>query len=176
MTVARWLRLALAVIALGLADARMRGDAGAQTPPATGRATTAPASRHGTPKSWRFTWPSGDSAKGRAVFQKLECYSCHEVRGERFPAPTDRSRVGPELSAMAPLHPPEYLAEAIINPGAVIEPNHGYAAPDGSSKMPSYADSLTVQEAIDLVAYLRQLRSPGPSAPTPGGHSGHASP
>jgi hypothetical protein len=30
--------------------------------------------------------------------------------------------------------------------------NHGYAAPDGSSKMPSYGDSLTLQETIDLVA------------------------
>src|SRR5215468_1092985 len=42
--------------------------------------------KHGTPVGWRFTWPKGDAARGRDVFVKLECQSCHEVRGERFPA------------------------------------------------------------------------------------------
>jgi hypothetical protein len=42
-----------------------------------------PHEQHGTPKGWKFTWPKGDPVKGRAVFAKLECYSCHEVRGER---------------------------------------------------------------------------------------------
>ena len=55
---------------------------------------------HGMPKGWRFTLPKGDPAKGRGVFQKLECYSCHEVRGERFPTPNDPGRAGPELSVM----------------------------------------------------------------------------
>ena len=97
------------------------------------------------------------------MFQKLECYSCHEVRGERFPAPSDSARAGPELSMMGPLHPPEFFAESIINPSAVVERGRGYGAADGSSKMPSYGDSLTVQETIDLVAYLRQLRPPAAS-------------
>jgi hypothetical protein len=78
---------------------------------------------------------------------------------------------------MGLLHPPEYLAEAVINPSAVIEPGRGYAASDGSSKMPSYNDAVTVQEVVDLVAYLRALRLPaGPAGPrggTPGGHQGH---
>jgi mono/diheme cytochrome c family protein len=123
--------------------------------------------RHGTPEGWRFSWPKGDPAKGREVFIKLECYSCHEVRGERFPVPTEPTKLGPELSAMGPVHEPEYFAEAIINPSAVIEPGKGYEAPDGSSKMPSYNDSVTVQEVIDLVAYLRSL------APPAGATEGH---
>src|SRR5262249_7972884 len=126
--------------------------------------------KHGTPVGWRFTWPKGDAARGRDVFVKLECQSCHEVRGERFPAPTEPDKVGPELSAMGPLHEPEYFAEAIINPSAVIERGKGYEAPDGSSKMPSYNDSVTVQEVIDLVAYLRSL-TPPPGAT--GGHEQH---
>jgi hypothetical protein len=56
--------------------------------------------QHGTPKGWKLTWPKGDPAKGRAVFAKLECYSCHEVRGEKFPAPKEKEKVGPELSMM----------------------------------------------------------------------------
>jgi cytochrome c1 len=177
MAVARWLMLTLVLagFVLGLAGGREAGHADAQvSAPAPGRETApAPPPVHQTPEGWRFTWPTGDPAKGRQVFQKLGCYSCHEVRGERFPAPSDRGRVGPELSVMGRLHPPEYFAEAIINPGAIVEPNRGYASADGSSKMPSYGESLTVQETIDLVAYLRQLRPPAASAPGQGGSRGH---
>jgi len=126
---------------------------------------------HGTPPGWRFSWPPGDPARGRVVFVKLECYSCHEVAGERFPAPSDRAKIGPELSRMAAVHEAEYFAEAIIRPSAVIEPGKGYEAADGSSKMPSYNDSVTVQEVVDLVAYLRSLRPPaGGGDAAPDGH------
>jgi mono/diheme cytochrome c family protein len=129
-----------------------------------------PHEQHGTPTGWKFTWPKGDPMKGRAVFAKLECYSCHEVRGEKFPAPKEKEKVGPELSMMGPLHEVDYFAEAIINPSAVIEKGKGYQAPDGSSKMPSFNDSLNVQELIDLVAFLRALKPPSGGA---GGHAGH---
>lgn len=114
---------------------------------------------HGTPEGWKFTWPAGDPVRGQEVFVKLECYACHEVKGEKFPAP-DPGRVGPELSFMAPMHPPEYFAEAIINPSAAIEEGKGYRASDGKSKMPSYNELVTVQEVIDLVAYLKGLKGP----------------
>ncbi len=126
---------------------------------------------HGTPEAWRFSWPAGNPPAGREVFVKLECYTCHEVKGETFPAPDpgpDPGKVGPELSAMAPLHPEEYFAEAIINPNAVVEEGKGYRAPDGKSKMPSYNDLVTVQEIMDLVAYLKGLKADG-QAPSPGG-------
>jgi hypothetical protein len=79
---------------------------------------------------------------------------------------------------MGPLHPPEYFAEAVINPSAVIEPGRGYAAADGSSRMPSYNDTVTVQEVVDLVAYLNALRPPaagpaGPGGGTAGSHDAH---
>lgn len=122
---------------------------------------------HATPPGWKFTLPHGDVAKGRAAFGKFECHACHEVKGESFPAPKERDAVGPELSAMGPLHDSAYFAESIINPSASIEKGKGYAAADGSSKMPSYNDSLTVQELIDLVAYLGALKPPVGSA---GGH------
>jgi Cytochrome c len=125
---------------------------------------------HRTPKGWKFRWPKGDPIRGREAFAKLECHSCHEVRGEQFPGPTRSDMLGPELSQMGALHEPEYFAEALINPSAVIEKGKGYQAADGSSKMPSFNESMTVQEAIDLVAFLRALR-PGPRKP--GGHRGH---
>jgi mono/diheme cytochrome c family protein len=135
----------------------------AQQPPAVGHGD------HATPAEWKFKWPKGNPAKGRQVFVKIECYSCHEVRGESFPAPSEKGKVGPELSQMGPLHEVEYFAEAIINSSASIEKGKGYDAADGSSKMPSYNDSVTVQEVIDLVAYLRALRPP---AQGPLGHGG----
>jgi len=178
MAPARWptILLALAGLALGVAAERSISLAAAQAPPPGKTLPPAAPHVHGTPKGWRFTWPPGDPARGREVFQKLECYSCHEVQGEQFPGPSDTTHLGPELSAMGPMHPPEYLAEAIINPSAVIERNHGYAAADGSSKMPSYSDALTLQETIDLVAYLKQLKPPAAAAPMPGGHAGHTMP
>ena len=136
-----------------------------QAPPARPR----PHGEHGTPDGWRFAWPKGDPRRGRTIFAKLECYTCHEVQGEKFRAPTDTDKVGPELSMMGPLHEAEYFAEAIVNPNAVIEKGKGYQAADGSSKMPSFNDSLSVQELIDLVAYLRALKPPAGSQ----GHRGH---
>jgi mono/diheme cytochrome c family protein len=128
-----------------------------------------PHAQHGTPKGWRFTWPKGDIAKGRAAFAKFECYACHEVKGETFPAPREPDKVGPELSVMGPLHEVDYFAESVLNPGAVIERGKGYQAADGSSKMPSFNDSMTAQELIDLVAYLRALKPPQGGQ----GHRGH---
>jgi mono/diheme cytochrome c family protein len=75
---------------------------------------------------------------------------------------------------MGPAHEAEYFVEAIINPNAVVERGKGYEAADGSSKMPSFNDTLTVQELLDLVAYLRTLRPPPPSSGAVGEQGGHA--
>jgi len=168
--------LCLAAVALITAAVALTLSAVQAQPPAQpGRAPAPrpapdPHAGHGTPKGWKFTLPKGDPAKGREVFAKLECYACHEVKGERFPAPTEQAKIGPELSQMAPLHAAEFFAEAVINPSAVIDKGKGYQGADGSSKMPSFNDSMTVQEAIDLVAYLRSLK---PVTGAPAGHRGH---
>jgi len=138
------------------------------TPPAAGAGTPVRISMDelhrngGVPPGWRFSWPAGDAAKGRAVFIKLECYQCHEVKGESFPPVTpDPTRHGPGLSGMGGHHPAEYFAESIINPNAVIVTGAGHTGPDGLSIMPDYRDSLTLAETIDLVAYLRSLTGGG---------------
>ena len=68
-----------------------------------------------------------------------------------------------------PLHDAEYFAESIVSPSKVIEPGKGYAVKDGSSKMPSFNDSMTVQELVVLVAYLKGLTPP----PAHKAHCGH---
>jgi mono/diheme cytochrome c family protein len=117
---------------------------------------------HGMAADWKFTLPAGDAAAGRKVFVEAECYKCHEVKGEKFPAVAEKEKgVGSELSQMAGMHPVEFFAESIINPNAVIDPKGkelGYLGEDGKSKMPDYSDVLTAKQVTDLAAYLASLK------------------
>lgn len=166
--------LALALTSLGIGGDIASGQQSGQRKQSPGQRTPEKKKKsddeeHGRLKGWRFTLPKGgDPVKGRAVFMKLECFSCHEVKGETFPPPSPGGTIGPELSAMAAHHPPEFFAESIINPGAVIEKGRGYEGPDGTSKMPSFNEDITVTDLLDLVAYLVNLKPPAASAsPTP---------
>lgn len=114
----------------------------------------APETHH--PRGWRFTMPKGDAAKGRAVFEKFECYECHEVRGEKFPYPIESA---PELSQMGPLHPVEYFAESVIDPDAVIP--RRFRNSQGKSPMTDFTDKMTVRELIDVSAYIASLSPKG---------------
>jgi uncharacterized protein involved in high-affinity Fe2+ transport len=111
----------------------------------------------GVPPGWKFTLPKGNPKAGRAIFSRLECFKCHEVRPD-FPL-EDRARgeTGPDLTDMGSHHPPEYFGESILDPNAVIVAGPGYVGPDGRSIMPDFRDSLTLGEWIDLVAYVRSL-------------------
>lgn len=112
----------------------------------------------GVPKGWTFLLPPGNAAEGRKVFAAMECFACHEVKGEQWPqADRQPADVGPALSGMGSQHPAEYFAESIVNPNRVILQGPGYTGADGSSKMPGYADTMTVRQLVDLVAYLKSL-------------------
>jgi Cytochrome c/Fe2+ transport protein len=112
----------------------------------------------GVPPGWRFTVPAGDPNAGRAAFRKLECYQCHTIQGEPFPQASNApSTSGPDLTGMGGHHPAEYFAESILNPNAVIVTGPGYSDARGLSTMPDYRESSTVEELIDLVAYLKSL-------------------
>lgn len=113
---------------------------------------------HGMPVDWKFTLPTGDPVEGRKIFVDMECYKCHEVKGETFPTvAAEGGAIGPELSQTAAMHPVEFFAESIINPNAVIDPEDkakGYLGEDGRSKMLDYNDLLTAKQLVDLAAYL----------------------
>jgi len=110
----------------------------------------------GVPPGWKFALPAADPVKGRTAFVDFECFSCHQVKGEKFP-PGKTGDVGPELTGMGGRHPTDYFLESIVNPNAVIVEGPGFTGPDGLSKMPDYRDSMTVAQLIDLVAYLKSL-------------------
>jgi mono/diheme cytochrome c family protein len=113
----------------------------------------------GVPKGWKFLIPPGDPAKGRDVFVTMECFACHEVKGEDFPKASKRAHEpGPDLTGMGSHHPSEYFAESIVNPNRVIVQGQGYTGQDGMSKMPDYSDAMTVHQLVDVVAYLKSLK------------------
>jgi mono/diheme cytochrome c family protein len=116
-------------------------------------------SHGGTPPGWRFRIPEGDVAGGREAFVKMECFACHNIDGEKFPKKEkDPAKVGPDLSGKGAMHGDRaYFFESLINPNRVIVKGPGYVK-EGNSIMPSYADSMTLQEAVDLVAYLKSLK------------------
>ncbi len=127
----------------------------------------------GVPPGWQFTLPTGDPDTGREVFVTVQCYTCHNIAGETFPAYPPRSQeMGPDLTGMGAHHPAAYFAESIINPNAVITTGKGYTGQDGLSRMPEYNHDLTIDQLIDLVAYLKSLREPAPHASH--GAMGHA--
>jgi len=127
---------------------------------------------HGMSSDRKFTLPKGDPAEGRKIFVEVECYKCHEVKGEKFPALAEGEKgVGPELSEMAGMHPSEFFAESIINPNAVIDPDAkklDYVGEDGNSKMPDYNSVLTVKQVTDLASYIASLKGLKPTE-----HTGH---
>jgi hypothetical protein len=106
------------------------------------------------PKGWAFTWPEGDAKFGKTVFMDMKCYACHamEIPGEKL---VSRSKgAGPDLTAYAGL-PKEYLAESIIRAHTIVAAP-GYTVKEGRAAMGEYNHFLTVQEVIDLVAFLKQ--------------------
>jgi hypothetical protein len=106
------------------------------------------------PKGWAFTFPEGDPGAGKTVFISMKCYSCHakEIPGEKF---VSRSKgTGPDLTGYAAL-PKDYLAESIIKAHTIVAAP-GYTVKEGRVAMGEYNHFLTIQELIDLVAFLRQ--------------------
>src|SRR5262245_14330989 len=162
--------IALVVAAAGTRSAAQHPPGHVQAPASTQAPATAPVAggprrvsedelhRHGgVPRGWKFAVPPGDAARGRELFRELECYKCHEIKTEKFPAPADGKYTGPELTGMGQIHPAEYIAESILFPNAVIVDEPGHTGPDGLSTMPSYADTLSLAQWIDLVAFLKSL-------------------
>ena len=141
-------------------QAKQHSGAGGKTPI---RTTMEELHRHGgTPSGWRFQVPEGDPGEGKRVHVKLECFACHNVRGEKFPRrdpkPTDE---GPDLTGMGVHHPAAYFFESILHPNRVIVEGPGYIGPDGLSIMPSYNHLLTVDDAVNLAAHIRGFKGSG---------------
>ena len=104
------------------------------------------------PQGWTFTFPEGHASAGKTVFLNMQCYSCHNIAGEKLPFRA--KAIGPDLTGYSDL-PKEYLAESIIKAHTVVAAP-GYTVKEGKAVMGVQNHFLTVQELVDLVAFLRQ--------------------
>lgn len=105
-----------------------------------------------------FKLPRGDSESGRAVFVQMDCQNCHSIRGE---PESMQAGVATLKLGGSTIDPPTdgYLVSAIIHPSHVIKRQAGVEStlPSGASRMVDCNETLTVQELIDLVAYLQSI-------------------
>ena len=122
----------------------------------TGAPGAKPADEPRVPAGWTFTVPEGDAKAGQTVFMTMQCYTCHAINIPGETLPSDAGGIGPDLTPGYSRLPAEYLAESIIKGHAVVAAP-GYVVQEGKAIMGNYNHFLTVQELIDLVAFLKHL-------------------
>ena len=112
------------------------------------------------PKSGKgFSLPEGSAEEGQNVFAQLRCYDCHTVPGVDFPAAEEPDqkvvRLGGQVTRVKTYGE---LVTSIINPSHRLARSYvadSDATAEGVSPMKNYNDVLTVNQLIDLVAFLQ---------------------
>jgi sulfur-oxidizing protein SoxX len=111
------------------------------------------------PKSARgFRLPDGDAETGKQLFVELQCNSCHTILGQELAAPALKGPVSVSLGGpVANIKTYGQLVSSVINPSHRIVRRYpkDEVSVDGESLMPTYNESMTVQQLIDLVAFLQ---------------------
>jgi len=89
--------------------------------------------------------PDGDVDRGKAAFVALGCQNCHEVTGTDLPRPAVPVLLGGATDVRLS---DAFLVTSIVNPG------YG-SSRHRESRMPHYADRMTVRQLTDVVAFLQ---------------------
>lgn len=118
-----------------------------------------------------FRLPDGDADQGLRAFEDLQCYGCHTIDGREFPpvdTASDRVVLGGNVTRVKTYGE---LVTSIINPSHKLAP--GYkdedVTIDGASRMElaTLNQVVTVQQLIDLVAFLQPLYNVVPPEDNP---------
>jgi sulfur-oxidizing protein SoxX len=115
-----------------------------------------------------FHLPSdGDAQRGKAAFVQLGCNSCHEVTGADLPRPTVQPPVPVVLGGLVDRRMTDaYLATEVIDPSYRLAPYpKEQIAFAGQSRMPHYAEQMTVRQLTDIVAFLQSRYALRPLPP-----------
>ena len=106
-----------------------------------------------------FRLPDGDPEVGREVFLYMQCNQCHTIAGTQLPVINQSQPPFVELGGRVTMVKTYgELVTSIVNPSHKLAA--GYAkdrvSDDGESKMYTYNQHMTVQELIELVAFLQE--------------------
>lgn len=105
-----------------------------------------------------FSLPEGDENIGQMAFVAIGCHGCHTVAGTTLPTPDYTGPVSIELGGKVTRQKSYgYLVTSIINPSHKLIAGYDedivtYRA--GGTLMPDFNRRLSVQDLIDLVAFL----------------------
>jgi mono/diheme cytochrome c family protein len=106
-----------------------------------------------------FTLPEGDPEAGKQVFVQSQCSFCHAVEDvEGLPEPVAQPPVPFTLGQETDRMTDGELVRSIIDPSHFVSEAYPKASTQvgGESRMPAYRNTLTIQQLIDLVAFLRR--------------------
>lgn len=105
-----------------------------------------------------FVLPAGDPVKGKQAFSDLGCVNCHSVYGVTFATePSIRPELVIPLGGDLPTAM-SYgrLVTSIIHPSESMRATRdAYVGADGTSLMPEYKSTMTVEQMADLVDFLQ---------------------
>ncbi len=111
------------------------------------------------PKSPRgFRLPDGTAQTGQEVFVELQCHTCHTVSNLDLPNPVQPGPVSVVLGGeVQTIKTYGELVSSVINPSHKLINTYSRdtVSRDGKSLMKVYNDTMTVQQLIDLVAFLQ---------------------
>ena len=109
--------------------------------------------------AWGLKLPDGNPAMGRQAVLELQCHACHRLPGEDLPSISIAAPVTVMLGGpVSRVKTYGELVTAIINPSHKLIRTYPEeeVSSDGQTFMPSMNEFMTVQQLIDIVAFLEE--------------------
>jgi hypothetical protein len=102
---------------------------------------------------------NGSVERGKAAFVELQCTRCHTVAGVDLPSPTMAGLEVPLGGEVYQARTDGYLVTSIIHPSYRLARGHQAVgtAPEDLSRMPDYTRGMTVEQLVDLVAFMQSV-------------------
>ena len=105
-----------------------------------------------------FRLPDGNPEAGQQLFVELQCNSCHTIVDMEVPPPAEPGPVEIMLGGpVARVKTYGQLVSSVINPSHKISRRYDkdQVSQEGESLMRVYNETMTVQQLIDIVAFLQ---------------------
>jgi mono/diheme cytochrome c family protein len=104
-----------------------------------------------------FQLPQGDADRGKQTFVALKCHACHQVDGVDLPKPTATEAIVMLGGEVTQTRTYGRLMTAIIHPTQSLSPKFAGAAakPPLKSPMPTFNDTMTLAQLVDLITFLQ---------------------